>query len=186
MIIVKNWSHFLKISRSYDYIVISGPQRSGTTYVTKELANELKYRHVDEFKHGISQFDKMMTFIGKVPSVIQAPALCHKLHEINYKKTLIVFMLRNNEDIKKSEDRINWHKKYADKERFAYITQFPKHKDRLRFFKRSAPMKKWAWKRIQRRAMQVDFLQLPFDFISQSKGFVKKEDRINFGKKQTE
>lgn len=183
MIKVKNWLHFVDSCSKYKYVVISGPQRSGTTYVAKELANELKYRHVDEMQHGISQINKMLAYIGNVPSIIQAPALSHKLHTLEGDDVLVVFILRNSEDICKSEDRINWQG--FSGEMFSYEMEFKEHVDRICKFKNNASMKKWAWRRLQRPNMLVEYIQLPFDFIKQSKGFVKKEDRVHFRKKQT-
>lgn len=185
MIALKSWNHFIECCKDYDYIIISGPQRSGTTYVAKELAIELKYRHVDEFEHGISRFNRMLEYVKEESKVIQAPGLSHKLHQIINKNTLVVFMMRNNLDISRSEDRINWHKNYSKVEFNSYRLQFPEKVDRIDSFERCAPMKKWVWRRHQRHRMKVPFLQLPFDFIKESKGYVKKKDRINFSPKQT-
>ena len=185
MIKLKNWKHFIDCCKYYDYIIISGPQRSGTTYVAKELAFELEYDYIDEFKHGIARFKKMLSFIENKPKVIQAPALSHKLHKITNEKTLVVFMMRNNHDISLSEDRIGWHDKHANTEFAKYKESFPERIERINDFKRSAPMKKWIWKRCQKKEMQIDYLELPFEFISQSKGYVVKEERVNFKKKQT-
>ena len=185
MIKLKNWKHFIDCCKYYNYIIVSGPQRSGTTYVAKEVAFELEYEHVDEFKHGIARFEKMLSFIENKPKVIQAPALSHKLHKIINKKTLVVFMMRNNHDIYLSEDRIGWNDKHAKTEFVKYKEQFHENIERINDFKRSAPMKKWIWKRHQKSKMQIDHLELPFEFISQSKGYITKKDRVNFKKKQT-
>lgn len=185
MIKLNNWKHFIDCCRYYNYIIVSGPQRSGTTYVAKELATEIKYEHIDEFKHGIARFDKMLNFVENNPKVIQAPALSHMLHKITKEKTLVVFMMRNNSDISLSEDRIGWHDNHSKTEFAKYKESFPERVKRINNFKRCAPMKKWIWKRHQRVEMQIDYLELPFDFISQSKGYIKKEERKNFKKKQT-
>lgn len=185
MINLKNWKHFVECCKYYDYIIISGPQRSGTTYVAAELSNELSYVHVDEFEHGIAKFNNMLNYIKEKPKVIQAPALCSKLHKIKKEKTLAIFMLRNNEDIIKSEDRIEWYPKYSNREVNRYRETFPEQLNKINSFKRCAPMKKWIWENCQKKMMQIDYLELPFEFISQSKGFIKKEDRTHFTKKQT-
>ena len=127
----------------------------------------------------------MLEYIKEESKVIQAPALSHKLHKITNEKTLVVFMMRNNLDINRSEDRIGWHDKHANTEFAKYKESFPEKIDRIDSFERCAPMKKWVWRRHQRHRMKVPFLQLPFEFIKQSKGYIVKEERVNFKKKQT-
>lgn len=185
MINIKSWAYFKEYCKNYKYIIISGPQRSGTTYVSEELATELNYRHVDEMEHGIFQINKMLSFIGTMPVVIQAPALSHKLHTISNKDTLVVFMMRNDHEITESEDRINWHKKHSQGEFNNYAREFVENKDKINSFKRCAPMKKWIWNNLQKNEMQVSCTELQYDLIKQSKGYIAKEDRTNFKKKQT-
>ena len=42
------WNDLLEVAKGYDKVVVSGCQRSGTTFAAKDLASELGYKFIDE------------------------------------------------------------------------------------------------------------------------------------------
>lgn len=110
------WEHLIKISKKFNKIIISGCQRSGTTYAAEALSQELRYNHYDErtFKNvDMDLFNKIIKL--KEKQVIQAPAILHKLKDYQY-ICLIVIMVRQKEDVVKSMLNHNWFEKYGLKE----------------------------------------------------------------------
>ena len=86
-------------------ILVTGPQRSGTTIAARILAHEFGYCYVDEnsiYTH-LPQFAKM--FLDSGTFVVQAPALCYVADTLG---ATVVIMRRNIDDIHKSEERIGW------------------------------------------------------------------------------
>jgi len=95
-------------------IVVTGPQRSGTTICANMIAHDLGLPCVDE--RGVTPFwlkDRGKT-ISRIKAklrenrlVLQSPsaaAFCHELPA----NVAVVYMIRPVEDIIKSQQRINW------------------------------------------------------------------------------
>jgi hypothetical protein len=125
----------IQVLKRYTHIVVSGPQRSGTTFVGEALADALGYTHLDE---GInisltqSQTDCNSTderttfeckncylplFRSRESVVAQRPTFSHVLHELPDKlgeevcatplqTILIIFMARNCLDVFRSQNKI--------------------------------------------------------------------------------
>ena len=118
---------------SYNRIIISGPQRSGTTFFAKALAAKLGYVWIDEFNYGPhltrvdgsnltlamsesqefhyrgGEFDisKLTLFEATESWVAQRPVWSNILHKLPVdNQTLVVFMARNCLDVFKSQNKI--------------------------------------------------------------------------------
>ena len=115
---------------SYSRIIISGPQRSGTTYFARALAKKLNYVWIDELDETPNmtkadgselilpiwesqegaEFDisnKLRLFEATEPFVAQRPVWSNILHKLPVdKQTLVVFMARNCLDVFESQNRI--------------------------------------------------------------------------------
>lgn len=103
----------------FTVIVVSGPQRSGTTFTAQCIAEDLGYCYVDEAEFEVNKFDAFMDLITErvravAPTygiVIQAPGLTAKLDHprlTQLDNVCIVFMRRPLADIIASQDRIQW------------------------------------------------------------------------------
>lgn len=94
-------------------ILVTGPQRSGTTIVAHALAQDLGLLYCDEDDIGWEEGSKnkedilRRTLAYGIDYVIQAPACAHICHTLP-EDTVIVFMRRDVQDIKKSQKRIGW------------------------------------------------------------------------------
>ena len=94
--------------KEFNNIIISGPQRSGTRITAKIIANDTDKTYVDEKYIDFHNLKLLEYFILHGNVVIQCPALCHLLHYINDKDTLIIVVRRPINEIIKSE-RKRWN-----------------------------------------------------------------------------
>lgn len=125
----------IQVLKRYTHIVVSGPQRAGTTFVGEALADALGYTHLDEDMNisltqsqtDCNSTDERTTFECKncyLPLfrsresvVAQRPQFSHVLHELPDKlgeevcatplqTILIIFMARNCLDVFRSQNKI--------------------------------------------------------------------------------
>lgn len=96
---------------NFKNVVVSGPQRSGTTFIANCLSNDLGYKLFLEESfsvHDIEVFNDLRIQTGN--KVIQCPALSSYLDMMSQKDTIVVFCVRKISDIIKSEERIAWQR----------------------------------------------------------------------------
>lgn len=202
-----------KLKRNIHHqIVVAGPHRSGTTFITKVLANDLDYQccleegvgNVLAFLHGA-----LNKFRAKdKPSVYQSPLLtayCHTLGE----ETAVVYLYRPIEDIMASELRLGWSKnelafensfkklelsKYFGTYKDAYnnscvaelAKELKKDKEHEVWCKRPISETKYMiWENYQKPLVKYAY-DLEYNSIKGHKLWVDKEKRKNFGSRQTE
>lgn len=85
-------------------ILVTGPQRSGTTIAARIIAHDLDIEYIDESD---VQFNDIPEHC-----VIQAPFALKCLVELSFIQPNLnfAFMVRDPQDIKKSMERIEWYK----------------------------------------------------------------------------
>ncbi len=168
--------------RKYSSIIVTGPQRSGTTAVSVMMAQDLEYLVWDE-RHHENNFTHVMRYAAKpdYPGVvIQAPALSWCIERLpRMRNVLVVWMLRDREEIDASQNRIGWP--FEREELSKYITKFGCKPDERIF-----DAKLNVWRDIQSKNMRVDFKELDYasEYVTTHPVFVQKKDRLNFGAKQ--
>ena len=91
-------------------VLVTGPQRSGTTIAAHVLALELGARYVDESEFRVHDHVRAGGILAEGGVVVQGPGICHVAHIYARSGVAIVMMRRNIEDVRKSEDRIGWRK----------------------------------------------------------------------------
>eukprot|EP00965_Chrysotila_dentata_P221170 6192231-Pleurochrysis_carterae.AAC.2 len=101
---------------SYDIILVTGPQRSGTTWVACALASSLNYTLFDE-RHPITGGNDTLralqrTFgylrLHKQRAVIQSPMATQILHLLpTWPGLLVMFLARNCLDVFRSQNKID-------------------------------------------------------------------------------
>ncbi len=96
-----------------DAVLVTGPQRSGTTIAAHILANALGYRYVDEEAIGVHNAELAERVLRRGRVVLQAPGLCHLAHALAAHPAVVVLMRRRLEDIHRSEERIGWRTAYG-------------------------------------------------------------------------
>lgn len=161
----------MHIAKRFDRIIVTGSQRSGTTFCAKALAKELKYHHFDEMTFEadrLSRFDELIRTYSR--AVFQAPALLHEMP--NYQDgTLVVVMQRRTVDIVTSMERINWFPRFGQAE-------YNKFKEG------PCPTPEHLIETKKQFSQTLKALHLPYTELKNFEGFVEK--RINWGEKQTE
>ena len=168
----------------YDVILVSGPQRSGTRIATKMIAADTGHRCVDENEFRVYSRKRLYAIMRQESVVIQCPAMSHILHDIATDDTLVVFMIRNLEDIVASERRINWNAgPYIEMKNYGLLRQAAKRY--RRHGGQVAPLKYARWWGYQRERVQ-HWLELEYESLVAHPLWAPKEQRAEFVANQTE
>ena len=110
------WENLLDLAKTNNNIIVSGCQRSGTTYAAEALANALSYKHHDEHDFGVSNFSNFLRLLRQdYPKVVQAPALLHQLKPVEM-TTIIVIMVRDEDDVAASMLKHRWYDNHGREE----------------------------------------------------------------------
>jgi len=162
--------------RRHNQIVVTGPQRSGTTIASKMIAQDLGYEHFDEtvLPESFDGFALQVLHnnLEGIKGVYQGPtrsALCHTLPE----DVAVVFMVRPVEDIIASQERINWV--WEDQEIAQYPTEY-----------QAAPvssMKYRYWNEVQKPLIRYAY-EIVYHSLEEHPLWKNKEERKNFNSKQ--
>lgn len=160
--------------RGYKKILITGPQRSGTTIASKIIAKRLSLPWMKEESVDVDNLEKFFEMhFKKKKYVLQAPALCHVCHELPV--DAVVFMWRPNSEIEKSASRVNW--------------EFDRYEALKYFYSQSKTpswnIKKMIWKVFQSRVVRNGFT-LSYRSLKTDVLFVEKKRRKKFDVRQTE
>lgn len=91
---------------TYKTILVSGPQRSGTTICSRMIAHDLGCRCVDEMEFDVDNIRTLLALVDAPErTVIQCPSLSSCLWLFSRPDTLVVFMMRPVADIVASQNR---------------------------------------------------------------------------------
>jgi cytidylate kinase len=167
----------IEFCSDYDKIIVTGPQRSGTTIASEILAHELGYENIREEKIKFRSLSLLYEILGKrEKTIIQAPNLASVCHFIDHhvKKIAIVFMRRNPNFILESQKRIGW--------------QFRKLNLHHYFVNDGeiARVRYNAWEKYQKDLMRSSWIELKYSELNGHPLWIKKEDRKEFRPRQTE
>ena len=160
----------------FSKIFISGPQRSGTTIVTKMLAQDLGLKETQE----LPSLESAQSLRDNV--VAQCPQLTYCLHEFNAANSAVVFMCRSFKDIIASGARIGWNGGHEMHEVKKYKDRFP---DYFVEGYHVSVMVQNVWLSYQMERMQVPFFNLSYSEIKDHPLYISKKDRKGFYSKQT-
>lgn len=166
--------------KPYRVVLVTGPQRSGTTIATRVIAKALAAEAVVEERYGINDGNRWRKFVrnrlcGRAKAVIQCPAMCHIVHEFGDRDDLaVVFMRRPLEDIIASQDRIGW----TEREEWRELEKYGAESGPI------AEIKYCYWQDVQKQrikhAYEVNYMDL-----SDSDLWAPKELRQGWGARQT-
>ena len=94
--------------KTYNKIVVTGPQRSGTTIIARMIAHDTGHTYIDESLFEVGDFKLFKkTIQDNDTCVIQCPGLAHKAHCLNeYTDTIVLFCIRPVADIIASQNRV--------------------------------------------------------------------------------
>jgi len=156
--------------KGYKRVLVTGPQRSGTTITGKIMAQELGFKYIDEMAIQVDNFDKMFSIYHEQRNfVLQAPGLAAYAHMM---PGAVCFMRRPVKDIIKSQDRINWVKSHQ--------------KELAKYFKTEGEISeiKYAfWDVWQKK--HPNMFEIDYSSIADHELYVAPEHRKNFKPRQT-
>lgn len=159
---------------TFDKIVVTGPQRSGTTICAKMIVADLRYEFYPEERIGIRLPSALWELIDKQRQfVVQCPALCHCIEDFSADDVAIVLMRRNVGDIVASEERVKWTRKQARE-----LAQYGR-KDGV-----ISEVRYDHWEKHQRPYIAHAF-EIEYESLSEHPLWVPKERRADFGLRQT-
>lgn len=167
------------MANSLDYsrfrvVVISGPQRSGTTIAARIIAAESGMQYVDENEYGTKAVDAWRELVKSGQGlVIHSPAMARWLHEVGDEDVAVVWLMRPLPEIQASQKRIGWDD--ADERAKYHMTA----KD----LRPVAFVKKWYWYTNQRPFI-VNAFELEYHDLKQHPLWVEAHKRVTFGSRQ--
>lgn len=166
------WEQLLSEGAKHDTIVITGCQRSGTTFAAKAIAKQLGYTHYDEDDFGVEDMERFEGLLRKKNrKVIQAPAILHNLKPYE-DKVFIIVMTRNPDDVAKSMIAHNWWVNEGNAEYNKFADGKPESPQHLYQTKIEFSYSLRAY-------------ELHYTELQKNDGFVRKEHRDKWGIKQT-
>lgn len=100
-------SNLFDYLQSYRFILVSGPQRAGTTITAAMIANDLEYEFQEDVQAQLERF--ALDYQDHEPTVFHCPSYCHYIHQLAHIPHLaVVMVMRDIEAIIASEQRIPW------------------------------------------------------------------------------
>lgn len=168
---MNSYSELLEACKGYDRIIVTGPQRSGTTFTARALAKSLGVQMVDEHQHPSRlEADKY---------VWQYACHNHKIHK-NKNVDLVIWMNRDREDVMKSEKRISW--KSFERHKREYVSVFGVE---AKAFDNNYDMKHHFWNTVQKDKISARVVEFDYNNLKDAPGYLPKEERKDFTCKQT-
>ena len=156
-------------------IIVTGPQRSGTTVAAAMIACDLSYWFYKEEAICTSDLGRARRLVAKVDSfVLQAPAICRWVHFLTSPTVAIVLMRRNIEDIVASEKRIRWHGSVHNK---LELRQYGLETSII------SEVKYRYWDTIQKHLIDNPF-EIQYESLAAHPMWVPKEERAHFRSRQ--
>jgi hypothetical protein len=157
----------------FNKILVTGPQRSGTTICGKMIAQDLGMKYVDEDTFKVFDIDLFEDLINDSERlVIQCPGLCHIIHLYGRGNIAIVFMKRDIKDIIASQERIHWPKEKGE------LTKYEKTEGII------SKVKYDFWHFHQKDKINFQF-EIEYSSLKSHPLWIPKDKRINFKPKQT-
>ena len=174
---------------NFPKIIVTGPQRSGTTIAGRMIANDLEYQYIDEGVHASNTNTNRLRLLLKDAEnvVIQCPILASKAHWIaswDQNNIAIVYMNRNVDDIQKSQKRINWDWDEAEKHLIEGVIQLENIPIEMDYSMGISTLKYRLWNEYQESKVKNSF-NLEYESMAEHPLWLVKEKRENFTAKQT-
>jgi len=155
-------------------IIVTGPQRSGTTIAMEMIAADLGYRAYREEAFGVQCKDQWLALVNEADgAVIQCPAMSRWAHEVP-EQVAVVFMRRDLEAIRRSQDRIGWPKA----ERLGELQKYDETSGCI------AAIKYAYWETEQRSHIRYAY-ELEYKSLAEHPLWIAPEQRQGFTARQT-
>lgn len=156
----------------YRVIIVTGPQRSGTTICAKMIAHDTGKRFVAEEAFGVHSREHWESLVlHSDDAVIQCPTMCAYVGNVLADDVLVVMVHRSLVEIHESEKRIGWREHLRELERYGLSEGDP------------AAVKYAAWDRQRKQIPHT--LDVAYHDLATHPLWVPKEQRAGFGHRQT-
>lgn len=161
--------HLLK---NYKKIIVTGPQRSGTTIASRILAQDMGLAYLDESSFNtidiICFHNRTVTYQNYV---MQCPCFFHVLEALYCiaPDAALVVMIRDIESIQASQERIKWCDSHD--------------KNIIGAFNDDRPISVIDYENYVRQKSKLafgDIVELEYDSLADHSMFVEKSKRVNF------
>ena len=154
-------------------ILVTGPQRSGTTIAARMIAADTGHRYLDEFNFEVRDVAQWRMCLHQDRIVVQCPHMLKDIVDAPPTGTFVVLMRRNLEDIHRSESRIGWDMEQGGNS--AELSKFNVDQGD------SAALKYAYW---DSHKKDFPYLELAFESLQGNPLYVEAELRHHFGPKQ--
>lgn len=162
---------------SFNNILVTGPHRSGTTFAATTLAHDTGYRLALEEKIKFSNRYLVCCHLNDdEPWVIQCPFLSDVIHEFQWDDTLVIWMKRNLEDIRRSQQRMYGPKGYQIS--WWAIEQAERRKYHTTAHKPIAQIKNECWD--LQKMMIPHWLEMEYDSLKLHPLYKAKRENFSF------
>jgi len=155
-------------------IIVTGPQRAGTTITAKMIAADTGHKYVDENDIGVKQLPRLRRLVENGENIaVHCPALCRFVHEFGRRDdTAVVLVRRPVDDIVASQKRIEWPAEKEELKRYGLNTGT------------IAQVKYNFWKEKQKQQIN-HAVEVEYASLKNHPMWVPPEKRIGWGPRQT-
>lgn len=154
-------------------IVVTGPQRSGTTFMGKAISYDTERVYVDEATFAWHNRELWEDIVSKsLNSVIQCPTMMRYIHDVP-DDVMVVVMRRSIEDILASQERIGWNDEKVELRKYGKSQGI-------------VAQVKYDWWNKHKHFGPKHWVEVNYEDMSGHPLWVEKEDRKDFDSKQTE
>jgi hypothetical protein len=173
--------------KNHPVILVTGPQRSGTRFITKAICYDTGHTYVDEAEIHTDSLYALDILIDTrtTPVAVQCPALCSVLpgYISRCEECFLVMCFRNTPMIEKSAMRIDWRWDSLEASRYATRTDVLPQ-DMLETWP-SHRLKYAVWMQ-DKQIISGRFLELRYETLEDHPLWVPPERRNGWGFSQTE
>jgi len=194
---LENLKDLLEALRAFSRILVTGPQRSGTTIAAKIIAKELKYRFLDELdiksdgnlwpedvQKALANPDPFLKLIGPAGKelkgiVVQSAGISYWAHRLAEEKNLaVVFCVRDLDEIYTSQ--LNWGWLGCSDYRTTVIKyrQMPELADKIDGDANPAKMAYMAWFDYQQYQLEGMAFEFWYRWLKDTPYWVPTEKRV--------
>lgn len=162
--------------KSYNVILVTGPQRAGTTICSQMIAHDTGHTCFDEHQWGPHDLEAWRELVNKGHEVvIHCPTMCRHVHEFGNREDLLVVLLRRDiDDIIASQERIGW----TAREEWRELARYEADEGPI------AAIKYRHWWQRQAGIIKHN-LEVEFDSLNGHPLWIPKRQRQGFDLKQT-
>lgn len=166
--------------KGYNIIIVTGPQRSGTTICARMIGHDLGLNYVDEGRFEVWKVEKARAAIARHdPCVVQAPGLLRQVNKVvnGYgDKACVVLMRRKPREI---TDSLKRHPKVVHYASLIWMEVFGTDARA-----EALPLLMYAWWDWHMKYRVPNKVEIYYDALAEHRFWVPKEERTGWEVRQ--